>query len=65
MHKLALAGMEIAGILEELARDDLKPSQLQQVLRECSGPKLDIFVACHKNVSSRSVTRYFINYMGD
>lgn len=63
VHKLALAGIGVAGIPEQLIQNDLKSGKLRQVLPGWAGPKLDIFVVWHKNVSARSVTRSFINHM--
>lgn len=63
VRNLALAGIGVAGIPEQLIKGDLKRGTLRKLLPDWQSPQLDIFVVWHKNVSSRSVTRSFINHM--
>ena len=63
MHKLARAGLGVAGLPYKLVHDDIKARSLQQLLPEWNGRTLDYFIVWHKNISARSVTRAFINHM--
>lgn len=63
IHKMARAGLGLAGLPHELIREDLKSGTLRRILPDWKGPSLDVFVVWHKNVSPRSTTRAFINHM--
>lgn len=63
MHKMALAGVGLAGLPKEAVRDDIDSGKLRQILPGWSAGKLDFYVVWHKNTSARSITRSFIKHM--
>ncbi len=63
MHQLCVAGIGVAGLPYETAKEDLKAKRLLEILPEWSGEKLDIYAMWAKNADIKKQTRDFIDYL--